>query len=183
MAKDPQLLDHQEWLGYLQPVGLVVSPAALIEAQAHVSRDVVTEQQRFLAWTSELPIGQDEPCAAFTDLRGLLCDVFGWQPSCLLGSKGAEPVPDVLSVYLPSEEETLRPTYAVKELPAPNAPQGEVPLLMLIEVVALGTTLDRADEKNERHWKASPQARFERLLRETQVPLGLLVNGIELRLV
>ncbi len=32
-------------------------------------------------------------------------------------------------------------------------------------------------------WQASPQARFERLLRGTQVPIGLLSNGIHLRLV
>ena len=27
--QDPAFLDHQAWLGYLQPDGLVVSPAAL----------------------------------------------------------------------------------------------------------------------------------------------------------
>ena len=36
---------------------------------------------------------------------------------------------------------------------------------------------------SERHWQASPQAKFERLLRETRVPIGLLVNGTHLRLV
>ena len=29
MPSDPELLKHQAWLGYLQPVGLVVSPRAL----------------------------------------------------------------------------------------------------------------------------------------------------------
>jgi hypothetical protein len=72
MAKDPQLQAHLEWLGYLQPVGLVVSATALLEAQAHVSRDVVAEQQRFLNWVCEVPIGDSEPRTALTDLRGLL---------------------------------------------------------------------------------------------------------------
>jgi len=29
---DPELRSHQEWLGYLQPVGLVVAPAAMVDA-------------------------------------------------------------------------------------------------------------------------------------------------------
>jgi hypothetical protein len=29
---DPELKAHQEWLGYLQPVGLVVAPAAMVDA-------------------------------------------------------------------------------------------------------------------------------------------------------
>jgi hypothetical protein len=27
---DPELKAHREWLGYLQPVGLVVAPAAML---------------------------------------------------------------------------------------------------------------------------------------------------------
>jgi hypothetical protein len=40
MAKDPELLAHQQWLGYLQPVGLVVSPPALLQAQAQAQAHV-----------------------------------------------------------------------------------------------------------------------------------------------
>ena len=36
MGIDPQILKHREWLGLLQPVGLVVSPLALTRAQAIV---------------------------------------------------------------------------------------------------------------------------------------------------
>ena len=48
MARDPELLAHQQWLGYLQPVGLVVSPPALLQCQAHVNTNVIAEHQRFL---------------------------------------------------------------------------------------------------------------------------------------
>lgn len=34
MAKNPIIEAHLEWLGYVQPVGLVVSPHALQRAQA-----------------------------------------------------------------------------------------------------------------------------------------------------
>jgi hypothetical protein len=29
MAQDPELIRHKEWVGFLQPVGLVVSPPGL----------------------------------------------------------------------------------------------------------------------------------------------------------
>ena len=41
---DPELRAHQEWRGYLQPAGLVVSPAALRDAQAFVNKNIVREQ-------------------------------------------------------------------------------------------------------------------------------------------
>ena len=41
----------------------------------------------------------------------------------------------------------------------------------------------RETDAKDHRWQASPQARFERLLRETQVPIGLLSNGTHLRLV
>ena len=36
---------------------------------------------------------------------------------------------------------------------------------------------------DSRQWQASPQARLERLLRQTGIPIGLLVNGRQIRLV
>jgi hypothetical protein len=54
---------------------------------------------------------------------------------------------------------------------------------MLIRVLPLNTPLDEIVTTDERRWQATPQARFERLLRETQVPIGLLCNGTHLRLV
>ena len=45
MATDPELRAHLEWLGYLQPVGLVVSAPALVASQAFVNRDILREQQ------------------------------------------------------------------------------------------------------------------------------------------
>ena len=40
MAKDPEILAHLEWLGFVQPVGLVVSIPALTQAQAYVNKNV-----------------------------------------------------------------------------------------------------------------------------------------------
>jgi hypothetical protein len=107
-------------------------------------------------------------------------------PSCL-----------TLSMY-PLQEygsDLLSPTYAV---PDPERP-GE--WLMLIKVEQSLAGLDSAAHGGEHQlkthladssarlrsappgWHASPQLRFERLLRETGVSIGLLCNAAELRLV
>src|SRR5919202_1345890 len=114
MAKDPELRAHQQWLGYLQPVGLVVSPPALLQAQAHVNADVVAEHQRFLGHVTDAAVvGRPEPLPAVQDVRALLLDVFGWQPGDLVES--SDPRAAALEVVLPDYHETLRPTYAVPE--------------------------------------------------------------------
>src|SRR5207244_10140873 len=66
-----------------------------------------------------------------------------------------------------------------------KSPNGERQWLMLIHRVTAGLDLDEVSEPDARdhRWQASPQARFERLLRETQVPIGLLSNAPHLRLV
>ena len=66
-----------------------------------------------------------------------------------------------------------------------KTPNGDPQWLMLIQRVKLGLDLDDTPETDakDHRWQASPQARFERLLRETQVPIGLLSNGTHLRLV
>ena len=49
MAHDPEHLAHLEWLGYVQPVGVVVSIPALLAAQAQINRHIAPDQQRLLA--------------------------------------------------------------------------------------------------------------------------------------
>src|SRR5580700_9044102 len=92
MAKDPELLAHQQWLGYLQPVGLVVSPPALVQAQALVNANVAAEQARFLEHVKEVKVGEDEPVPAITDLKGLLTDplLFAWKDTDLIAADNAK---------------------------------------------------------------------------------------------
>jgi hypothetical protein len=172
MAKDPELLAHQQWLGYLQPVGLVVSPPALLQAQAHINVNIAAEHQRFLGHVTEA-----ESLPVIKNLRDLLLDVFGWQPSDLVEAK--DPLAAPLEVSLPEYHETLRPTFAVPDAPRTTPPSW----LLLIQELAAGTPLDEVMAADDRRWQVTPYARFERLLRETQVPVGLLCNGASLRLV
>ncbi len=257
MAKDPELSAHLEWLGYIQPVGLVVSPPALLQAQAHINRNVIPQHQRFL---SCLPVGEDdEPVPQVNDFPGLVRNVLDWQHSDLIAFEDAQAAGiDVsgLEVVLPEYNETLRPTWVVPEFQSKNAPPStsatsDSPVkqkasgktskslyadedddsvtakcesvtelvsedhtivtyrenvtpstddkssqpsaasqpsnasryVMLIQQVPASQDLDEPLEESDRRWHASPHARFERLLRETQVPAGLLTNGRNLRLV
>ena len=77
----------------------------------------------------------------------------------------------LLEVTLPEYNETLRPTFAVRE-PVADAKGGTAG--RCIQEVAAGLDLDAAPDVGDHRWQASPQARFERLLRKTQVPIGLL---------
>lgn len=176
MARDPNLLAHQQWLGYLQPVGLVVASAALVQAQAFVGDVGAGEHRRFLEYLTDGgdPAGER---LAIRDLPRLLIDVLGWQSDDLLPAD--DPRAAGLEVVLPSYHETLRPTWAV---PAPP-PADASPWLLLIQELPAGTPLDRLAAGDERHCQATPQERFQRLLRETRVPIGLLSNATHLRLV
>jgi hypothetical protein len=71
----------------------------------------------------------------------------------------------------------LRPTYAV--------PDDNNGWSMLVQVVNTSINFDELDNKNSINtgWYATPQAKFERLLREKEIPIGIICNGIEIRLV
>ena len=174
MSHDPILAAHKQWLGYLQPVGLVVSPHALVAAQAVVQQSVAPLQQALQA----LVRAETDDGAAWgpvRDLPRLVTDVLGWRDADLAGGPGGPPLPDALAVPLPEYGETLRPTYAVPD------PAGG--WLLLVQVLPEGTGLDDPAPEDSRGWDAPPQAKFERLLRELQIPIGLLVNGATVRLV
>ena len=182
-TKDPSLADHLAWLGYVQPEGLVVSAPALVDAQAVIDRAQLGDLQcRFFEHVSDLPIADSDTAetrAGITDLPRLFTDFLGWSVDFLAGWDGARPLPDSLSVALPEFQETLRPTYAVTNM---HAKEGASPWLLLVQVHPATVNLDKAAPGSERGWHASPAKKFERLLRETQVPIGLLTNGTHIRL-
>jgi hypothetical protein len=176
MAKDPHILAHQEWLGFVQPVGLVVSIPALHQAQAFVDKHIAPVQQRLL----EIIKRDDEDRPYLERFQSLACNVLGWDPSDLHGAEGQPRIPNTLEVTLPEYNETLRPSFAV---PLAKPKDADRPWLLLVQSVLRGADFDKVATESDQQWQASPQARFERLLRETQVPIGLLFNGTHIRLV
>lgn len=171
--KDIEIHAHKEWLGFLQPVGLVVSPPALVAAQAVINRNVVELQQKLLAAVSKEVTASNFGNNSYQiyDFPAFAVDVLGWQSEDVVDS------PDDLAVSLPEYGEVLQPTYAVPDL-------DNTGWLMLIQVISHEADFDTAlQDPKSTGWHASPQAKFERLLREKEIPTGLICNGTELRLV
>ncbi|MFL5872326.1 MAG: Eco57I restriction-modification methylase domain-containing protein [Solirubrobacterales bacterium] len=178
MAKiDPEVLAHLEWLGFVQPTGLVVSAPALVRAGAILDRrDAAGQELLRSALDPDAP--DDRP--AIADFEQFARDVLGWQfsPKGYAGTD-ENPIPDELQVVLPDYEETLVPDFAVRELnPAEGAPAWQ----LLVSAYPTGTDLD-AISSERGGLEASPHGRMERLLRETGVTAGLLFDGHALRLV
>ena len=177
MATDPEIRAHLQWLGYLQPTGLVVSAPALGAAGAFVNKNIVREQQTLIALSRPRVAGDAAP--AIDDFPAFCRDFLGWEATDLAGGPGGPELPRSLDVALPEYAEVLSPTYAV---PGPDQADR---WLMLIQVLPRGTDLDSvaAAHHDDHHWHASPLARFERLLRENDLAIGVLSNGTRLRLV
>lgn len=179
MSIDPAIRDHQAWLGYLQPDGLVVSPAALVDLQVILPRDTLPLQERFLEFVEDAPLRDDETSPAIADFAAFAQGFLGWPDDCLYGVAPGCPVPDALRVVLSEFGETLEPSLAFAD-PQPKNPDN--PWLLLIQILPCGTQMDTVVSHDARGWAATPARRFERLLRETKVPIGLMTNGIAFRL-
>jgi len=184
---NPELKAHQEWLGYLQPVGLVVAPAAMVDAGWVVTRsgsELIERQERYREAIQGLSSASDcadpEPDAdgdtrtlGFPQLQTLLVEHLGWSADQIQSEPA---LIESYSRHLPELGETLRPTALVP------AALGEGIQLLLQALPSLAP-LDQKGTSGEHLWRATSQERFERLLRETGVEAGLLFNGAQLRLV
>jgi hypothetical protein len=172
MAYDDPIKIHKEWLGYLQPVGLTVVPTAMVKAGMVVDTTLTAPHAHFLEAVGKWTFDEgDDPEPVIHDWATFAKALLDWQDRNLVRE------PEDLQLHLPDYQETLRPTYGVP------SPMEEGAWMMLIQELDKGTPLDRPAPVEGHHWQATPQERFERLLRETQVPTGLLFNGSEARLV
>jgi hypothetical protein len=192
---DATVLAHLEWLGYVRPRGLVVSAPALVRAGAILDqRDA--EGQRLLRARLDadaaasgtvreratIPYGAagEDADLRIADFHAFAGSVLDWRfsPKGYAGTPES-PIPPDLEVALPDAGETLRPDYAVREL---EPQEGAPPWQLLARVLDPGEDFDRETGRGGR-LELSPHSQMERLLRETGVPAGLLVNGATLRLV
>ncbi|MFN9610542.1 MAG: Eco57I restriction-modification methylase domain-containing protein [bacterium] len=175
---DPELRAHQEWLGYLQPVGLVVAPAAMVEAGWVVTRsgsELIERQERYREALEPLDDAAepDNSDRGFRDLADLLTQHLGWDAEQLSRD------PQAIAAHtkdLPELGEILAPTAVVP------AASGDGAQLLVLEL-PLAAPFDQKFTDGDHLWRASAQERLERLLRETGVEAGLLFNGHQLRLV
>jgi hypothetical protein len=175
---------HHDWLGELAPVGLLVSPPALERAQVVVSRTApgLVERQAALEAIWQANDGALTP-AAWAEVFERVLE---WRRSDFVFAADDPDALSALAVPLRAYQETLRPDFAVRDADA----AADRPFLMLGTFApvspkagdaALDAEPDAAGETT--HWHASPHARFERLLRENGVAIGLLCSPTSIRLV
>jgi hypothetical protein len=178
---DPQIATHLEWIGYVQPTGLVVSAPALVRAGAILDLRDAEGQRLLRACCEEREFDtRGGPAPWLPDFRAFAEAVLSWSFAQwgYAGTPEAE-IPDELQVALPEFGETLRPDFAVREL----EPQKDAaPWQLLVRVVAPGEELDKV-VRGGGGLEASAHGRMERLLRQTGVAAGLLFNGCTLRLI
>ena len=168
---DPNIAAHLEWLGFVQPTGLVFSAPALVRGGAILDRRDAAGQRLLSECVDERALGPErEPEPVVHDFETFARRVLGWSFSSK-GYAGADgiPIPPELEVALPEQGDILHPDLAVRE----RDPQdGASPWQLLVRVLEIGDAFD-----------AAAHSQMERLLRETGVPAGLLFNGRELRLI
>lgn len=168
---DRELLAHQEWLGLIQPVGLVVVPKALMRAGVVIDESARDSWRLYSDLLSEPDERGDRTLVDFVSFAE---QILRWRPQSIAGMPGGPAIPDSLVLSLPELQVRLEPTFAVPD-PEQDAFQ------LLVRVLANGTNPDRPS--NDSTWTASPQDQFERLLRETGVGAGLLVTDRVIRFV
>jgi hypothetical protein len=164
--RDPAL----EWLDHVQPVGLVVSSAVL--------KDLILEpipQRQTDSAEVEALIDPDVSKPALADPWAFVETVLGWEARMVAGAAGGPTVPDNLRLRLPEQDTTLAPGWAVAD-PA----GGAQPWQLLVRLEKRGVDPDRRGALDG--WEATPHQRFERLLRESDVHVGLLITDQEIRL-
>ncbi|HBH71849.1 MAG TPA: SAM-dependent methyltransferase [Synechococcales bacterium UBA10510] len=185
---------HEQWLGLVQPVGLVVAPAVLtkLELVPNQSTAYIAALQLQLNGLLEKVDGLNgDPVKVVASFQQLATELLDWSEADLLdvealvAARGPENVPEVvLSEY----GETLRPTHGVPKQ------EGEGLQGLVLDLTQWrdasdtlkpqwGRDFDSPWNPAGNGWDATPQQRFERLLKETEHPIGILFNGTELRLV
>src|SRR5260221_281964 len=102
MATAPIIKDHQLWIGFVQPEGLVVSPAALKNAQAVLSHTVGIQQEILRRHA----IPDFDSNLRLKNFPTFTQEFWGWRETDL-----AAPPADLFA-RLPENGETLRPTQA-----------------------------------------------------------------------
>ncbi len=176
---------HEHWLGMCQPSeGLVVSVPVLVDAQC-MEKQGREVQEALLACTAK----DKDGTRYVPNLPQLFEQVLGLSEEHF---DSGDSLPKPLRLYVPEGKQELRPTLALKRKKAAAAPHKEEAdltaaasagrdYLALVWDVPTEIDLDRPETRTG-PWEYPAQAKFDRLLRECRVPIGILTNGREVRL-
>jgi hypothetical protein len=175
MTIEPHFDRDTEWLQLAPPVGLVVSALALKEVGLVASRQSPVDTANVVPHTSEVDEGP-----VLADPWKFFNEILGWRATDVAGAPGGPPLPTdgSLTAHLADIGTTIEPTWAMRA-PRGADTNGQPQLLIRLEATGVDPDAKRALDG----WEATPQQRFERLLRETRIHAGLLVTDTEIRLV
>ncbi len=159
---------NEEWLGHVQPVGLVVAPVVL------KAYDLVPEQQTRSDTESIKPhLALNDSGPALLDPWAFFADILGWRSNRVAGSPGGASIPDELVLRIEESDIEIAPHWAVAD------PEGGWQMLVRIEAAGV----DPDGRGALQGWEATPHQRLERLCKDRQVRTGILVTDAELRLI
>ena len=180
---DPNTQAHLDWLGFVQPHGLVVSAPALVHAGAILNRNDRERQDLLKTCVEERVFGsRREPEPWLPDFESFARIVLGWKfsPKVFARVSDTQDPIDTLFVRLAEYGETLQPDYAIRHWPVPK--NGGPEWQLLIRIVGPNQAFD-SPERGQGKLEATTHGRMERLLRGTGVSAGLIFNGREIRLI
>lgn len=159
---------NEEWLGHVQPVGLVVAPVVL------KTYDLVPEQQTRSDTEAVKPyLSQKQSGPTLLNPWTFFADILGWRPGRVAGSPDGAPIPDDLVLRIEESDIEIAPHWAVAD------PEGGWQMLVRVEAADVDPDGRGALEG----WEATPHQRLERLCKDRQVRTGILVTDGELRLI
>src|SRR4051812_14969459 len=159
---------NDEWLGHVQPVGLVIAPVVLARYGLNPEEQTRADTEAVRALLS---INEDGP--ALPEPWTFFQQVLGWRAAEVAGTPTGPKLPDDLSLRVEESDTEIAPHWAVRD------PSKGWQILVRIEALGI-----KPDERGSLEgWEATPHQRLERLLREKEVACGLLITDEELRFI
>jgi len=177
---------HEEWKGMTQPVGLVVEPVVLDRLGIFPERNIslISDLQRRLEALFGDHLEGDDFCSAVFSFKEFCKEVLDWQDTDLLKPEElfSNQNNDEISVFLEDYEEILKPDWIIPDF---SETKNEKAIQILVKELEIGTPFDQLikNPEKKKQWEATAHQRFERLLKETQNSIGILWNGLALRLI
>jgi hypothetical protein len=178
MAENPVFQAHQQWIGLLQPEGLVVSATALTESDIPLPSDASTLTAIQAKLEGTLFEGEDKDGEKIETLPPfeILADRFlEWPAESLAWAYGTRKVPDSLAVHIPAFQVTLSPTHVLYG-------EDDKPLI-LVKQEPGAPDLTARSSRDSSDWDASLVQRMDRLLRDTGVQIGIVATDAEIHLI
>lgn len=178
MAENPVFQAHQQWIGLLQPEGLVVSATALTESDIPLPSDAGTLTALQAKLEGTFFEGEDkdgEKTETLPPFEMIAERFLEWPAESFAWAHGSRKVPESLSVHIPAFQVTLSPSHVLFG-------EDDKPLILIKHEPGCPDLTARSS-RDSSDWDASHVQRMDRLLRDTGVQIGIVATDVEIRLI